>query len=160
MFRSSFCFHESRMGPGGLRHHLRITQNVLAVKGGLDEAALALPKVAFAGQQALAEDPCQSAIIRGLREITGITDKHRLYVPGMHYQVYRNMGEMHANHVSVFLCASLVKSQPVARHLDRTSKQESPFRPRGSSRKGFRNGCGCHNLPSILPANRAAVSQL
>jgi len=32
----------------------------------------------------------------------------------MHQQIYRNMGEMYANDVPVFLGTALVKSQPVA----------------------------------------------
>jgi hypothetical protein len=32
----------------------------------------------------------------------------------MHHQIYRNMGEMYANDVPVFLGTSFVKSQPIA----------------------------------------------
>ena len=35
---------------GGARHYLRVRQDTLAVKGRLNEAALALPKISLAGQ--------------------------------------------------------------------------------------------------------------
>jgi hypothetical protein len=91
------------------------------MKRGLDEAALALPKVAFASQQSPAKNARQRAIVRGLCEICRVRDKHGLDVAWMHDQVYRNMGKAHANHVPVFLSTSLVKSQPVAPNFDGTA---------------------------------------
>src|SRR6266478_5273278 len=99
---------------GGLGHHRRVSQDVLAVKGGLDEAALTLPEFSLAGQQALAEDTRQRPVIRGLREISRVCHQHGFYVAGMHQQIYRNMGQMDANDVPVFLGTTLIKSKPVA----------------------------------------------
>src|SRR5260370_8659284 len=116
------------------------------MKSRLVEAALPLPKVAFAGQQSPAENARQGAIVRGLGEIRGVRDKHGLDVAWMRDQVYRNMSKAHANHVPVFLSASLVKPQPVAPNFDRTAQQESPLRPRGSSWESFRRGCSGHKF--------------
>src|SRR4029077_7672608 len=101
------------------------------------------------------------AIIRRFREICRVCGKNRLYVAGMRQQIYRNMGEMHANHVPILLGASVVKPQPVARHLDQTAKQETPFRPGDFSGQSFwsRSGGGCHNELSVLAADSDAVAQ-
>src|SRR6266478_4604037 len=71
------------------------------------------------------------------------------------------MREMHANDVSVLVRTVLVKPKPVARHLDQTANQESPFWPGSVSQGSFRRGgwSGGHSLTLLLPAHGDAVAQ-
>jgi hypothetical protein len=86
----------------------------LAVERRLDEAALSLPEFSLTGQQTLAEDTGQRAIVCGLREISRVCNKHGLYIAGMHHQINGNVGEMYTNDVPILFDTTLVKPQPVA----------------------------------------------
>src|SRR3989442_13652025 len=79
----------------------------------------------------------------------------------MDYQIERNMKDMEIDEVPIFSRAPGIKSQPIARQFDQAAEQESPFRPRGDSREGFRrgHGSGRHRLHLILSADSNAVAQ-
>src|SRR5260370_28795623 len=95
-------------------HHYRVRLYALAVKRRLDEAALALPEVSLACQQAPSEDARQGPVVCGLRKISRVCDQHGFYVARMHDHINRNMSEMHANHIPVLLSTTFVKPQLIA----------------------------------------------
>ncbi len=48
---------------------MRVGDDVFVAEGGLDEFALCLPEFAFAGEQTIAEDGAEGAVVARLEEI-------------------------------------------------------------------------------------------
>ena len=63
------AFHPASIDSGGLSHDLGVGDDVFVAEGWLDELSLRLPELAFAGEQAVAEDGAEGAVVARLEEI-------------------------------------------------------------------------------------------
>jgi hypothetical protein len=72
------------------------------VKGGLHHAALSKPEVAFAGQQAIAEEVPIGAEDAALNEFSGVVDEHVFDLVGMRNHKSPNIEEAQAYNVAIF----------------------------------------------------------
>jgi hypothetical protein len=78
----------SRGGLGELDHARAERPDARAMKRRLRDAALSQPEVAFAGEQAVAEQEAQGVEAgRGLRDILGVVDEQRAHVLGVKQDV-------------------------------------------------------------------------
>jgi hypothetical protein len=91
----------ARGGLGELDHARAERPDARAMKRGLRDAALSQPEVAFAGEQAVAEQQAQGVEAgRGLREVFAVIDEQRAHVLGVKQDVPLVTGKLHARDVA------------------------------------------------------------
>lgn len=85
-------------------------------EGRLDEFSLCLPEFAFAGEQTIAEDGAEGAVVASLEEICVVLDEDFLDAIGMHDEADGDVEEAEVDDVAVFARAAGEEAAPVAAH--------------------------------------------
>ena len=85
-------------------------------EGWLDEFSLCLPEFAFAGEQTIAKDGAESAVVAGLEEICLVLDEDFLDAVGMHDEADGDVEEAEVDDVAIFARAAGEEAAPVAAH--------------------------------------------
>ena len=86
----------AQVGHGGC-----VVGNAVAMKGGLHHAALAEPEIAFAGEEAVAEEMAIGAEDAALDEFSGVVDDNVFDVVGVKEEVGAEVEEAQADDVAV-----------------------------------------------------------
>src|SRR5215471_16222446 len=115
---------------GRFSHNGSIGKNIFTAESGLNKRSLPLPELSFAGQQSLAENASESAVVGRFREIARIRHQDVLDFTGMHQKKNGNVDKTHINDVAVFPGALRVESQPVSGDRRQISQEEMPLGPR------------------------------
>jgi hypothetical protein len=85
-------------------------------EGGLDEFALCLPEFAFAGEQAIAEDGAEGAVVARLEEIFLVLDEDFFDAVGMRDEADGDVEETEVDDVAIFAGAAGEEAAPVVAH--------------------------------------------
>jgi hypothetical protein len=131
----------------------RIRQDIFAAESRLDEAALALPRFSFVGEQTIPEDAGESAVVCGFGEVAGIADQDVFDFARMHEQADGNVDIAKVYDVAVFFGAAGIESEPVPGNSGEIAKEEMAFGAgRGFERKlgDEWGGCGHGWVPGSL----------
>jgi hypothetical protein len=101
------------------------------MKGGLGKAALATPEVAFADQQALAEQRPDDEFRQGAFVQLGvIEDKQLLNVLGAIEKDAARAHHGHVDNVAVLASETLQSAEGIVADIERETKNGQPFRAR------------------------------
>src|SRR6266436_1041830 len=109
-------------------HYRRIFVGARAVKGGLGEAALATPKIAFADQQALAKQRADNEFRqRAFVQFGVIEDEELLDVVGTIDEHPARAHDRHADDVAVLASETLQCAEGIAADLERETEDRQAF---------------------------------
>ena len=95
---------------------MRVGDDVFVAEGWLDEFSLCLPEFAFAGEQAVAEDGTEGAVVAGLEEICLVLDEDFLDAVGMDDEADGHVEEAEVDDVAIFAGAAGEEAAPVVAH--------------------------------------------
>ena len=95
---------------------MRIGDDVFVAEGGLDEFSLGLPELAFAGEQAVAEDGAEGAVVARFEEICLVLDQDFLDAVGMNDEADGDVEEAEEDDVAIFTGAAGEEAAPVVAH--------------------------------------------
>ena len=95
---------------------MRVGDDVFVAEGWLDEFSLCLPEFAFAGEQAVAEDGAEGAVVARLEEIRLVLDEDLLDAIGMHDEADGDVEEAEVDDVAIFAGAAGEEAAPVVAH--------------------------------------------
>src|SRR5580704_13173001 len=104
-------------------HDLRVGDDVFVAEGWLDEFSLCLPEFAFAGEQTIAEDGAEGAVVARLEEICLVLDENFLDAVGMHDEADGDVEEAEVDDVAIFAGAAGEEAAPVAAHGEGVAEQ-------------------------------------
>jgi len=82
-------------------------------EGWLDEFSLCLPEFAFAGEQTIAEDGAEGAVVARLEEICLVLDEDLLDAVGMYDEAYGDVEEAEEDDVAILAGAAGEEAAPV-----------------------------------------------
>ena len=125
---------------GGLGHDLRIGDDVFVAEGRLDEFSLRLPELAFAGEQAVAEDGAEGAVVARLEEICLVLDEDFLDAVGMDDEADGDVEETEEDDIAIFAGAAGEEAAPVAAHGEGVAEE---FQAAGAGREAVSRACCC-----------------
>ena len=103
-------------------------------EGWLDEFSLCLPEFAFAGEQTIAEDGAEGAVVARLEEICLVLDEDFLDALGMYDEAYGDVEEAEEDDVAILAGAAGEEAAPVVAESEGlTQKLEAAWAGRETS---------------------------
>jgi len=119
-------------------------------EGRLDEFSLCLPEFAFAGEQAIAEDGAEGAVVARLEEICLVLDEDFFDAVGMYDEAYGDVEEAEEDDIAVFAGAAREETAPVLAEGQRMAQKIQAARAGRKSSSGVCCDLGLGHRANII----------